>query len=754
MYLSKKIKRVWSPRCGMMVCAILAGVFAEAVDAKPTADTTNPVVPATFPDFQVPGFEAEMGRLRQMAFGFHPRDSREFFKFGYNMAWTAPSAIWVGGDGPPSRNPVRRNILERLRTAVVMPDGYVSCHQHEGLGHSEGWPFPLYTQSGGVGWMFSMAGMPFGENLRIVAEKNTEGWTFENARPVALDDKEGLTLELTGPEASMSTPPISVAAPVAAFIRLKFVPGNLKLRPALEWTTKEQPEFSKERRMEFDVPEAKGNSGIVDVDIPLHEATGLKGVVTGLRVNFGNAGVGTLRVLRFFTAVDTRHNYNNANLVIVAATYFNWTGDVDFLREEIGRLRKVFAWSMEEFQVRKNGVLTTLWPGHDGSSGLVRTANGKKVLRRGYGVGANYWDLMPFGGKDGYSGIYQFVAVKAMADLERQIAAHPEWGIPAPAADYSAEALDKDVAFLREGYQKTFWDAEKGRFVGAVDLGGTAHDYGFTFVNNEAMYYDLASPEQARQIVDWISGKREVPGDTSTGQDIYHWRFGPRSTTRRNLDYYVYSWSKPEALPFGYQVQDGGAVLGFSFHDLMGRLRVNGPDDAWQRLQEILAWFSEVQKEGGYRHYYRPEMKDSRGTLQGGGTAGGLGIDAEFWESILLPQIMTEGFLGLRAEGGLLVLDPRLPSAWPLLKVTNVQYRQWTLDITATSADVTLEIHPEKETSDVLRVELPTGPWSVEFLAADGSRVSHRDVTGGSRGLLEIPGGGVAKVVAARKTAP
>ena len=33
-----------------------------------------------------------------------------------------------------------------------------------------------------------------------------------------------------------------------------------------------------------------------------------------------------------------------------------------------------------------------------------------------------------------------------------------------------------------------------------------------------------------------------VEGDTSTGPDIYHWRFGPRATTRRNLDYYFWGW--------------------------------------------------------------------------------------------------------------------------------------------------------------------------------------------------------------------
>ena len=42
-------------------------------------------------------------------------------------------------------------------------------------------------------------------------------------------------------------------------------------------------------------------------------------------------------------------------------------------------------------------------------------------------------------------------------------------------------------------------------------------------------------------------------------------------------------------------------MLGFSYFDLMARLKTNEPDDAWQRLREILAWFRDVQAEGGYR---------------------------------------------------------------------------------------------------------------------------------------------------------
>ncbi len=98
-----------------------------------------------------------------------------------------------------------------------------------------------------------------------------------------------------------------------------------------------------------------------------------------------------------------------------------------------------------------------------------------------------------------------------------------------------------------------------------------------TSPNMEAIYYDFATPEHARSIMSWLDGDRIVAGDTSTGKDIYHWRFAPRCTTKRNVEFYFWAWSGPETIPWGGQVQDGGAVLGFSYHDMMARLAIARP---------------------------------------------------------------------------------------------------------------------------------------------------------------------------------
>ena len=240
-----------------------------------------------------------------------------------------------------------------------------------------------------------------------------------------------------------------------------------------------------------------------------------------------------------------------------------------------------------------------------------------------------------------------------------------------------------------------------------IDKNGDRHDYGYTFLNLDAIWYDLASRDHAQQIMDWITGKRIVEDDTSTGGDIYRWRFGPRATTRRNTEWYGQGWWAPESLDWGHQIQDGGAVLGFTLYDLWARLQILGPDNAWQRLMEILAWEKEVHTEGGYRKYYAGGKRGT--TLQGGGTCGGLGIDHEFYESSLLPSIIPYGFLGLDAQpGGSLVINPRLPKACPEMSINNILYHNVRLDICVTNN--TIEFNCKDLLLDPIRIVLP-GTW-------------------------------------------
>ncbi|MHB8519502.1 MAG: hypothetical protein ACYDH9_01975, partial [Limisphaerales bacterium] len=424
----------------------------------------------------------------------------------------------------------------------------------------------------------------------------------------------------------------------------------------------------------------------------------------------------------FHTACDTRHPINNLNFIRGAYDYFAWSRDLTFLRDQIGRLRTALRFTMHEFDTRNRKCIYTTWPGHEGRSGVRRTADGRKQIVRGEGIGGNYWDLLPFGGEDALATIYYYDTLVKLASLEEHITHHPEWGIPAGADAFDPADLRQHAQAVKDYGTKRFWNPQTGRF-GTVDLDGVMHDYGWTFLNNEAVYYRFATADQARSIREWISGRRIVASDTATGADIYHWRFGPRASTKRNLDYYFWAWSNPESIPWGYQVQDGGAVLGFSYHDLMCRLNVDGADDAWKRLQEILGWFDETQAAGGYRAYYGKDP--ARGSMQGGNVPGGLGLDREFFESILVPQVMLHGFLGLEPTPEGFKLHPRLPKDWPELKITRIHLHEVVMELTA-RADGTLLLQADRAFDRPVVIELPQGKWQTKTVGAQvkGNRIT------------------------------
>jgi hypothetical protein len=479
----------------------------------------------------------------------------------------------------------------------------------------------------------------------------------------------------------------------------------------LEWTTEQAPEFSSQRRVYFTAAENGPGPDTAGQEyrtmIPLYTHPEFGGTLTGFRIGFGNRGPAKAVIKSFHTACDTRHNINNTNYMRGCYDYFVWTGDLSFLRAEIGRMRTAIRYMNKEFSTREKNCVYTTWLGHEGRSG-VRWEDGKKTIVRGEGIGSNYWDLLPFGGEDALATIYYYDAICELADLEEAIASHPEWNIAVGADAFDPGDLRNHAEAVRDYGCERFWNPATGRF-GTVDLEGNLHDYGLTFLNNEAIYYGFAKPDQAESIRAWISGEREVAGDTSTGEDIYHWRFGPRSTTLRNIDYYFWGWSAPESLEWGDQVQDGGGVLGFSFHDLMAILKIEGPDKAWTRLMELLDWFAQTQEAGGYRKYYAQEGVD--GSLQGGGTPGGLGLDHEFFESILVPQVMLYGFLGLSLDPEGLAFSPSLPADLPELSIDRIHYRDTVL--TATVRPGSLRLVAEGRIDHPIPVRTPEG-WTFE----------------------------------------
>jgi hypothetical protein len=125
-----------------------------------------------------------------------------------------------------------------------------------------------------------------------------------------------------------------------------------------------------------------------------------EGRMTRIRVGFG-ADPGTKLVLKsLITPADTRHNINNPCFLQGCAIYLDWTGDLDFLRRNIGRMRKALAFSIRDYRLRESLCVNMRWFGHDGQSGFTYLPDGTRVSRYAVGVANNYWDLR----RQGYAG--------------------------------------------------------------------------------------------------------------------------------------------------------------------------------------------------------------------------------------------------------------------------------------------------------------------------------------------------------------
>lgn len=584
--------------------------------------------------------------------------------------WLPMSTMW---NSELKRSQYRQSFLARR----IDDEGYVSMQQHRGMAHSEGWPFPAWQQSTGKGFHFSTLGDGWAvQMLGLKALENTEGWDIAGADVVTIDNERGVVLKANSDTVTITTPPFRCGTIAAPFARIEWALNNAQTdtKAFIQWQIEGETSWKGDRKVPIQTPER-----LQYENIPLYRQPGYAGLLTRYRIRLENSAGSEVHLKSLITAIDTRHPITNALFVRGSCDYFNWTLDLDFLSNNIPRMRKALEFALMEFKVREGNHAFVPWVGHDGRSGIVRNTDGTKRPRIGIGVGNNYWDLLPFGAHDAIATMYLYDALGSYLELENTINKHPEWNIPAKTLTDLTDLAQLHEK-IRADFQTRFWNQETKRFNGWIDIENRAYDYGFTFVNLEAIHYGLASSEQAEAIFTWLDGNRQIESDTSRGTDIYHWRFAPRATTKRNIETYVWPWFHPEAIPWGDQVQDGGAVLGFSYFDIMARLQTQGPDAAWHRLQEITNWYLEVEAAGGYRKYY---SQPGRGTLQGGGTAGGLGLDQEFMESVLVPQVMLYGFLGFRATPDGYSVQPKLPKDWPSLTIDNIHFQGRILTITA-----------------------------------------------------------------------
>lgn len=419
---------------------------------------------------------------------------------------------------------------------------------------------------------------------------------------------------------------------------------------------------------------------------------------------------------------DLRLPETNATLIDATYRYLMWGGDraisnfpagKSFLETMLVDLRRAMLFMNEHLKGKTAPhLLDFSWMvGHDGKAG-------PDLEDTGHGQASGYWDLSPHGRYDLSSSAHYYEALKGMAEIEAYAAAN---GITVPPArvvgpdnetivTYSEtpESLHALAEQVKSGIEQQLWNSSTGRFVRTIDSANIKHDYGYIFDNLQALFFGLGTEEQQASIYSWIDGGRTVIGDNSQGDDIYRWRFAPRTTTRHNHSYYPWNWAKlsqgadpvpppgsdcddPERIySFGGKFENGGAVAFTSLFDLVTRTRSGDQaqiDYAYQRTLDIQDWFEDVKASNApgtpgihfYDSYYGDhDDNPDLGCLQGGTRgAGGLGLDREFLSSGAMGSLFAlYGFLGIDSvENNIIDVAPALPTDLDFLKVTNVYYR-------------------------------------------------------------------------------
>jgi hypothetical protein len=243
---------------------------------------------------------------------------------------------------------------------------------------------------------------------------------------------------------------------------------------------------------------------------------------------------------------------------------------------------------------------------------------------------------------------------------------------------------DTVLANLRQTTENTnhtgFWNATEGRFVAGYASGeGRWYDYGYVAWNLEAIYYGIATEEQAEAIMNWLALEDQ--------SKLYKYAFAPISNTVTG-DADMLNGEYAARGDKWVNCQFGGAIMYTSFYDLMARIDTNGADDAFARLTEIQEWYQEVydyyvangtNPEDFYRYYY-----DNKGIqMQGTGTAGAVGLDDEFLESFLPVSAVAYGFFGIDSiDGKTLEIAPELPEDLDYWKMENLAFNMVKYDAT------------------------------------------------------------------------
>ena len=330
---------------------------------------------------------------------------------------------------------------------------------------------------------------------------------------------------------------------------------------------------------------------------------------------------------------------------------------------------------------------------------------------------SNYWDNLPFGGYDGYSGALFYNALHSMAGIYRMLG-----------GDYvaKAEELEALAVTVKEKFNELYWSDETGRYIACIDSDGRRVDFGLTFHNFEILKYGLADADKAKSVFDWIDGDRIIEGEERTGAAILSYgqsiqlAIGRRKlkdledrglrlaavtntipiNNRENQKLKVAWWHGPEGInvwgsaSYGCHLENGGYIFYPVFYELMARTEYEGAQSTTDRLADIAKVYE-----------YNRLVSD----LAASGSTNWLeGLNGEFPESGLVPATYTYSLVGATAEYDGLHISPAFNDVYEFMGVRQLKYNGKSYDVkvnrdasctvTATdgAVDMTLHYTPER----------------------------------------------------------
>jgi hypothetical protein len=443
---------------------------------------------------------------------------------------------------------------------------------------------------------------------------------------------------------------------------------------------------------------------------------------------------------------DTRHATSNPNYLTALYRLWTWVANNSWLDGQQASVRKVTAWMMRQVvdpvDISRPGLFPDAeglylcdFEGHHGADG---------------GIGTNYWDILPFGWLSAFENA---LAYEALVDVAKMEAC---WGNASGSAFLLAAA-----AKLKAAYNKVFWDEMKGRYVGCVDKFGGVHDYGFTFVNTQAITCGLANASQVHRIYAWMELE---PTSSGTADTFTRWQTAPIANTdvnhhaaanrTTNEDWWVkegiVGTGTPIAGPWGPQLQDGGMSLYTSYYDLMARARYLGADDFAGRLEGILDRWGYPDRTCGGKPLYLGEIPQQE-------EGGSIGTDFPFPESGMVATATVHGLLNATPRwepsvpGFLLSINPLLPSTWDNYTVTRVQFGNASLNLTVNRTAITVEL-PAGITNTGLYIEVNGTRYQLTALGAGTHSFAYDVVAGEKQAALQAAQSEHAWRVAAGQT--